>query len=475
MKNEETMTSHASRNNGYFDLIIVGGGIYGVMLALEAARRRQKALLLEKGDFGSATSLQHLRTLHGGLRYLQTLDLPRFFESVGERKWFLRHFAPYTQALPCMMPLYGRGIYRKAVFRPALWLNDLLSFQRNRRQPVSRHLPNGYILGREQTIEYFPGVKKEGLKGAAVWFDGAMPDHHRIFFDLLLNACRKGATALNYTEVTRLLADGSKVKGVRALDHRSRTPLRFHSPVVINAAGPDCRDLARKFDRDYPELFRQKLRLWNILFRRKALSDYALALMPRGNSGHTYFIHNWKGRLLAGTGETPMTPEEDRVTPSEEEIRGFIDDLNRAIPDLGIREGQVEHVYSGIIPGDGRDRLAKREVILDHGRSGGPVGLYSVSGVKFTTARRVAEKTLRRVSSSRPDPYRFELFHRGTYDYHWVPGPRQTRWLPPLRQIMEQEAVLRPEDLVYRRTDLAENTRRLEKLLPAIRSLFPTD
>src|SRR5512137_1904921 len=91
-----------------YDVIIVGGGIYGVMLALEAGKRRQRALLLEQEDFGGATSLNHLRTIHGGLRYLQSLDLPRCLESIRERRWFLANFPALVQVLPCLMPLYGR-------------------------------------------------------------------------------------------------------------------------------------------------------------------------------------------------------------------------------------------------------------------------------------------------------------------------------------------------------------------------------
>jgi glycerol-3-phosphate dehydrogenase len=94
---------------GDHDLIVVGGGIYGIALALEAARRGLKTLLVERADYGGATSWSNLRILHGGLRHLQNLDLVRFYESVGERRWFLRHFPDLVRPLPCLMPLYGRA------------------------------------------------------------------------------------------------------------------------------------------------------------------------------------------------------------------------------------------------------------------------------------------------------------------------------------------------------------------------------
>jgi len=115
----------------HFDLIIVGGGVYGIMLALESGFCNKHSLILETNDFASATSFNHLRTLHGGLRYLQSMDLPRFFESVQERQWFFVHFPDFVKILPCIMPLYDKGVRRKSILRFALKLNDLFSKNRN--------------------------------------------------------------------------------------------------------------------------------------------------------------------------------------------------------------------------------------------------------------------------------------------------------------------------------------------------------
>jgi glycerol-3-phosphate dehydrogenase len=112
---------------GRYDLIVVGGGIYGVMILLEASRRRLNALLVERDDFGGQTSFNSLRIIHGGLRYLQTLDLHRFRESVSERQWFLRTFPDLIRPLPCLMPLHGDGLRRPPVLRAALAANDFLS------------------------------------------------------------------------------------------------------------------------------------------------------------------------------------------------------------------------------------------------------------------------------------------------------------------------------------------------------------
>ena len=149
-----------------YDLIIIGGGIYGVMLALEAGQRHKRALLLEKEDFGGATSLNHLRTIHGGLRYLQSLDLPRFFESVRERRWFLTNFPALVQVLPCLMPLYGRGLKRPSIMRAALLLERFFGVDpQYAASAAQRRLPPGRLVSRRLHRQGFPSGRSSRLAG----------------------------------------------------------------------------------------------------------------------------------------------------------------------------------------------------------------------------------------------------------------------------------------------------------------------
>jgi glycerol-3-phosphate dehydrogenase len=458
-----------------FDLIIIGGGIYGVMLALEAGRRNQRSLLLEKDDFGGVTSLNHLRTIHGGLRYLQSLDLPRFFESVAERRWFLAHFPTLVQVLPCLMPLYGRGLKRPVIMRAALMLNDILGLKRNSGVGEAKHLPQGRVVGKSFTRDAFPQVNHRGLQGSALWYDAAMPEHQRLLMEILRWSCDLGATALNYVQVESLLLHHGRVQGVQAGDRLTGQNFEFRAPVVINAAGPWCRQLAQKFDRDYPGLFSQRLLLFNILFKRNALSPYALALVPPKRPDHTYFVHNWKNRLLAGTSEIPIPAENDNPQPRPEDIAVFLADMNDAVPGLSLSEKEIEHVYFGILPATASCKLAGREVILAHEERQGPAGLFSVSGVKYTTSRRVAEKAMKKVfPGSRPRPISPpEAANSGRwfFDYDWqAPADWDANELKPL---VEEEAVLHIDDLLFRRTGLGENRGRALNLLPRLRSLFP--
>lgn len=462
-----------------YDLIIIGGGIYGIMLALEAGFRGKSALLLERDDFGGATSYNHLRTLHGGLRYLQSMDLTRFIESVQERKWFLTHFPQLCEVLPCLMPLYGKGLRRNPILNAALFMNDILSRKRNAAVNPGRHIPEGRVISAEETKRVFPKVNPDGLKGSALWYDGAMPENQRLSIEILLWACGMGATALNYVRVDRLINNNNSIAGIKAVDRESGNELEFKSPVVINAAGPWCRDIAMEFDRDYPALFKKRILNWNILFKRKALSDHALALTPYKGAGHTYFFHNWKNRMLIGTGEEPIADSCSDIFPAEEQISSFIWDLNMAVPGLSLTMDDIEHIYCGVLPGTDKGKLSKRELIIDHGNNGGPKGLFSVSGVKFTTSRLVAEKTLNQIypdTVSKTSRFAEASFKSGNnlaaFSYDWLPSDDNQGWLRTLKQLIENEAVVHIDDLLFRRTSLGENRRRVSKLLPLIRDLF---
>ncbi len=227
------------------DLLVVGGGIYGAMLVLDAAGRGLKSLLVERGDFGEATSWNSLRIVHGGFRYLQTLDLHRFRESVEERRWFLRTFPDLVEPLACLMPLYGKGARRPAVLRLALRANDFLSRRRNEGVQADRALPRGRVLNRDQTISLFPAVDRAGLRGGALWYDAAVPNSQRLLIEILHWACVREATCLNYVEAKELLVDGVEVTGLQCLDHISGETVSYRAPVVVNCAGPWCRQLCQ--------------------------------------------------------------------------------------------------------------------------------------------------------------------------------------------------------------------------------------
>jgi glycerol-3-phosphate dehydrogenase len=471
----------AAREN--YDLIVIGGGIYGAMLSMESSRRGLRSLLIERDDFGGATSFNSLRIIHGGIRYLQSLDLKRFLQFVRERRWFVQNFPDLVRPLPCIMPLYGNGLRRPLVFRLVLNLNDFLSLNRNRDSSPNQEFPHSHVINEEQTKDIFPAVDTKSLQGGAVWYDACVPDSQRLIIEILRWACKQGATVLNYAEATELLRNSTGVGGVVAIDRETGVSHEYRADVVINAAGPWCRDIANRFDRDEPELFRSSL-AWNVFLNRKALSDYAVAVAPKRPNGRTYFILPWKGRMLAGTGHAPWHGAPDRPMPSSEQLQEFLNDLNLAVPKLGLDQTDILHVFAGLLPveRDGSIDLASREVILNHAHRGGPQGLYSVSGVKFTTSRRVAEKTLKRIfpekinrkniGSLRLEHFQNTVRSREAVDFGWDPHPELKIWKQNFLQIIREESVQHLDDLILRRTTLWENPPRALELSQMICELF---
>ena len=475
-RNPETAESE------HYDLIIIGGGIYGAMLLLEASQQNQRALLIEKQDFGAETSYNSLRIIHGGLRYLQTLDLVRFRESVAERQWFLRTFPELVKPMPCLMPLYNQGVKRPAVLKAALLLNDLLTARRNNNVPRKNAIDNGRILNTTETRQLFPGVNNDGLTGAALWYDAHAPDTQRIIMETLHWACSLGSQAFNYVEVTDILKSGNTVNGVRASDIETGKTYEYHCNTIINATGPYSRNFSERFDRDIPELFRPSL-AWNIRFNCPTPSSHALALTPDRPGALTYFLHPWKGRLFAGMWHEPYRGQISAPpVPDEKLIESFIDDMNQMMPDANLSMDNVEHIYAGYLPvtKEGGTELSKRAVIYAHGSKGGPKGRFSISGIKFTTARKEAERILKyilgKVNSNRKYRPNQTLASEITCaEYDWMPQTEDTGWKNDLKALIKNESVLHLDDLIYRRTSIGDNPHRMRALAEEIAALFDWD
>src|SRR6185369_16724784 len=143
-----------------FDLLVVGGGIHGLTIACDAAQRGAAVALIERDDFGSGASFNHLRTIHGGLRYLQSLDFRRARESVRERRTLAR-IAPHTiKPLPFALPLYRSLVRSKAAMRGGFVLDRMVAAGRNRGVPSTHRLPGGRVYSRGSAIQRFPGLKR---------------------------------------------------------------------------------------------------------------------------------------------------------------------------------------------------------------------------------------------------------------------------------------------------------------------------
>ena len=396
-----------------YDLAVVGGGVHGVMVALEAARRGRSVVLLEAGRLGGGVTGNSLRIVHGGLRYLQSLDLKRHRESVAERRWFFRHFPDLVVPLDCLMPLYNRGAKRRFTLGAALRLNDLLSCRRNAGVRGDRHLAGGRVLNAADTRAAFPGVRAEGLKGAALWRDGFMRDEPALLAALVGWAVTAGAAVCEHTRVVGLdRLRGGAVTGVRS--EGPGGPLTIPVRAVVNAAGPAAARVAAVLDprgaRRWPSRFSRLFvpsAAFNLLLDvDPPAPGHALAVEPParrgGGKAATYFlvpwVHEGRPRLMAGTRHVPLPADHDPQRPARlpgAERDAFLADLNAAVPGLNVTPARVLRTDGGYLPAAaaGVRDTAPRAAWLDHERP----DLVSVVGNKYTTARLTAERTLRRL------------------------------------------------------------------------------
>ena len=198
------------------------------------------------------------------------------------------------------MPLYGQGPRRPNILRVALALNDWLSRRCHGELPADRTLPTSSVVGCEETRRLFSGVDQDGLLGAAHWYDAMVVSPQRLLIEILHWASQYGAVALSNTHAKRLLTENGSVTGVVAIDRVTDERLQFRSPVVVNCAGPWCRDVAQSFHQDVPELFHPSL-AFNVLIDRQRLSSLALALSAKDPGSRTYFLIPQENRVLAGT------------------------------------------------------------------------------------------------------------------------------------------------------------------------------
>lgn len=460
------LESVASRE---FDLVVVGGGIYGVSLLQEAARRGLSACLCEAADFGGGTTWSSLRIVHGGLRYLQTMNLSRFFRSVAARRRVARQFPALVRPLECLMPLYRQGLKRMSVVRLALVANDVLSARRNEGLAETARLPAGGVIDAQATRRKFPLVRSAGLEGAARWSDYFMVSSERIVIELLRDACRHGAIALNYTPVIDLVSDGKVARGVRLQDVLSGEVHTIAARAVVNCAGPQVRTLARGRGGDTERLFQPSL-AFNLMLDVSLPCASALAVGATQPDAPILFLVPQRGTLLAGTMHLPRSADTAVAVPSEAELEHFLALLNEAIPGLDAQRRNVLRVFAGLLPAtaSGSARLITREVLEDHGRVGGLERLYSVSGVKFTTANEVARRTLAMIGAtgdtanevvelplSAATPLVTDAANLWTQDDESVGLA--------LRRVVQEEAVQSLDDLVLRRTNWATTEADLDR------------
>src|SRR5215216_974667 len=204
-----------------YDILIVGGGIHGAITAWDAALRGVSVGLIERGDFGSGTSQNSLKIIHGGLRYLQDGNLSRTRTMARERTTWMKIAPHLIHPLACVMPTTQQMTRSRIMMSFVLRANDILSFDRNQLADPEKDIPAGMVVSQRELSRILPGYDVSTSTGAAVWYDAQIYNPERLLLEFILSAVQVGAEAANYVEAINFLRHDDRIVGVQAKDLRT--------------------------------------------------------------------------------------------------------------------------------------------------------------------------------------------------------------------------------------------------------------
>ena len=375
--------------NDQFDVLIIGGGATGAGAALDASTRGLKVALIEAQDFSSGTSSRSTKLVHGGVRYLENavkrLDMQEYElvrDALKERKRFLDNAPHLTNALPILTPVYGW--FEAFYFWIGLKLYDLVAHNAS--------LGKSEFIAREEAVTRFPQLKKEGLKGAVVYYDGQFDDA-RMNVSIVLSAIQRGAVALNYLGAQGLVKENNLVKGVLIKDMLSEESWPVKARVVINATGPFA-DKIRHMDNPEAKSIMVPSQGSHILLPERFSPPHDGLIIPKTKDGRVLFLLPWMNKTLAGTTDQ-MEKITDAPRATNDEVEYILEHL-RLYFDVPVKREDILATWSGLRP------LAKPEqmsgttasISRDHLIEVSPSKLVTIVGGKWTTYRKMAEDVM---------------------------------------------------------------------------------
>ncbi len=368
-----------------FDLLVIGGGATGAGVALEAASRGLKTLLVEKHDFAAQTSSRSTKLVHGGVRYLEAairrLDRVQWNlvkDALRERAVFFRIAPHLARRIELLVPLYRS--FEIPYYLAGLKLYEALAGPE--RIGKARFLPPKDAKAR------LPQVQDKGLKGAVAYTDGQFDDA-RMNLAIALTALAEGAVVLNHVAVVGFLKENGRVVGVELEDRLTGDRFAARARMVANATGPFADRLRRLDDPEAEPLLATSSGVHLVLPGAYAPTSAGL-LIPKTEDGRVLFVLPWQGRALAGTTDEPA-PLREHPLPTEKEVDYLLRHLNRYLAQKPDRSA-IRSAWSGLRPlvrnprVKDTARLARDHVIVES-----QSGLVTLVGGKWTTYRKMAE------------------------------------------------------------------------------------
>jgi glycerol-3-phosphate dehydrogenase len=288
--------------------------------------------------------------------------------------------------------------------RCAVILYEQLSHDRNRGiEDEQRQIPPGHIISREECLRLAPGLDPTGITGGAIWYDGSLSDPARLTLDFVRSAAEMGACVANYVEATGFVRKGSAVTGVNATDVITGDQFSIRGSMVVSATGPWIGTFLSKLGPVAREREIPYIRSVDIVTSALTIENHGLALVgpEPGHPEHLirYFSAPWCGLSVVGSVDYLEDTDPDEFRMKRSELEHLVEVVRGCMPGIRLTPGDVICVQAGLIPHAGRAPLsdpynAERHYrIIDHGTRDGAPGLLSVTGIKYTTARDIAEKT----------------------------------------------------------------------------------
>ena len=369
------------------DLLIVGGGITGAGIALDASSRGLSVGLVERGDFASGTSSKSSKLIHGGLRYLEQRDFALMREACTERD-LLRRLAPHlVEPIPMVLPVSDRK--RRVQFGIGLWAYDALASFRNMK--VHRHISGA------ETEALVPALPPGKIRGGFLFYD-AITDDVRLVMENLVGATGSGAIVVNHAEVHDLMG-GTQICSAQVRDTIGETTFDIYARRIIVAAGVWADRLESQARNGAPPRLRPSKGI-HLIFRREAMpmADTA-AFIPDATRRRMLFVLPWLDAVLVGTTDTAYEGSLDHPTVDEDDRNYVLDSLN-GVFGLGLVPEDIAGAYAGLRPliqgqaGSTAD-LSRKHAVYDIAE-----GIVGITGGKMTTYRRMAIDATDRVASA---------------------------------------------------------------------------
>jgi glycerol-3-phosphate dehydrogenase len=379
-----------------WDVLVIGGGATGLGCAVEAAARGYRTLLVERSDFAKETSSRSTKLVHGGVRYLEQMNLTLVLDALRERGHMLRNAPHLVHDLSFVVPAYS--YFSLPYYGVGLKIYEHLSGKLS--------LGKSELLSRESTLEKLPGVKQEHLRGGILYHDGQFDDA-RYAIALLRTLQDLGGTAINYVEATGLIERGGRIAGIQVHDREDDAVFDIQAKAVINACGVHA-EQTLALNGQARASFLVISQGSHFVLPRTFLPGNTALMIPKTEDGRVLFAIPWLGALLVGTTDVPVdsTSPEPRALPEEKTfLRDYIARYLGRMP----HAEEILSVWSGLRPLVRKGGVKTSKLSRDHTIMVSASGMITVTGGKWTTYRRMGQDTVNRAAQvaglpKRPSP-----------------------------------------------------------------------